>query len=618
MTATVESGRLHAARTAGAQERRRKPIDSLGAFLREYVSLRLERLGLTDRRGPVLIFGAGRHTWWLVRSAPAMADVAVVAILDDAAAPGASILGIPVLTPVEAARRFPSPRAVILSTDAWRDELAARAREVFGDDAPVVDVYEGLPPGPYARDPGPYASTGGAVPLAEPTEACLRRTVAPLAAYLAARGLRAPHLIGQEWQTFAVQQELGSRGVVVARSAREADCGVVCDARLEGSFLPALAPGLIGPLLRLRRGERPWIDRSARSTGLPPPRSGARGPRIVIRHDNNLGDVTLSQGVLPERIKTELHPDAEIVFATTRSAYSRRGSDTTGWCLDLIRANPWIDRCVASDEADGVEADVRYTIGASGELYDHVFDHHAMRVELPPGRTDARVHLSEDDRALARRMLGGGRRPRVAVNMNLIAKRFRAWGEEPTAELCARLEDRHGVDIVWIGWLDWAGRRRLAHDGRNLGVREQAAVLAQCDLHVTAQGAGANLSGAVGTQTLSLSGCHPPEREGVAYFANPYVEDPSRRHVEMYRYGDDLRVLTYSERREVDWMIRRGETQDTVWEYEPELWNERTALHMLPDEECYTRVRSLTVDEVESVVAAMLEARRTGRPAPGA
>jgi hypothetical protein len=172
-------------------------------------------------------------------------------------------------------------------------------------------------------------------------------------------------------------------------------------------------------------------------------------------------------------------------------------------------------------------------------------------------------------------------------------------------------------DVVWIGFVDWAGRRRLRDGERALSVREQAAVLAECDIHVTTQGAGANLSAGVGTQTLSLSGCHPCWREGVAYFGNPYIEDPSRRHVEMYRYEREMRVLTYVQERRPAWRTKFGETERDVNAYAHELWDRETPPSKLPAEDRFARVRSLDVEEVAEVLAAMLHARATGRPAPG-
>jgi hypothetical protein len=103
----------------------------------------------------------------------------------------------------------------------------------------------------------------------------------------------------------------------------------------------------------------------------------------------------------------------------------------------------------------------------------------------------------------------------------------------------------------------------------------------------------------------------------VAYFNNPYIEDPSRRHVELYRYNGDLRVLTYMKERRPEWRVRPGETARDIQAYAHELWDRESPPGKLPREDRFQRVRSLTVEDVAGVLAAMLRGRATGEPAPG-
>ncbi len=590
-------------------------VQDLEQLLLEHIERRLADERLLKSAGPIFLFGAGRHTWWLLGRSQAAGRLNITAIIDDAAGGEEEIGGLPVLTLAQGLARFGLPHAVVLSTDAWQATMTKRARAAYGAKTRVVDLYKGLPPGPYLRGEGAYVR-GVERSIMRPTEVCLRRSAAAMAPWMRARGFSRPLLIGRQWQTFAAMQAMREAGLKPALRAAEADCAIVCDEAIEragagGAAVGEAARGVSGPTLTMRTGERPWFDRS-RDGAMKLARPSDERVRIVIRHDNMLGDVILSQGILPERIKTELYPNAHIVFATTRSAASRHGSASTGWCLDLIAENPWIDERVAvEDGGERLRGDLEYFISDSGDVYDHVFDHHAMKVEAPPGRTDARVYLAEADLAVAQRVLDGARRPLVAVNMNLVGDRFRAWGEEKTAHLCRAIEEQVRGTVVWIGWTDWRGYRRLAEGDRPLTVREQAAVLSMCDVHVAAQGAGANLSAAVGRPTLSLTGCHPARREGVAFFNNAYIEDETRRHVELSRYDGRTRVCRGAGEAEPDWAIAPGhqDTSEELFAFARELWDRETPHHRLPDQERFNRVRALELQDVLAVLVEMLSRR---------
>ncbi|MEC9373246.1 MAG: hypothetical protein VYC34_05350 [Planctomycetota bacterium] len=571
------------------------PVRDLSDLLVRIIERRLDEHGASLRRGPVFLFGAGRHTWWMLGAVPALRSLSVAAVLDDA--PGhTSFAGLPLLTPNQAADRFGEPSAVILSTDTWQSCMAPRAAELFPG-AAVIDLYEDLPSGPYLRGEGAYRAAPGDV-ITRPTEPWLRRCSPSLAGYFRSSGVTRPAILGPEWQTAALAEELRRDRLDPLPTPDGADAIVATERSADSR------------VLSLRNWRASWIDRDSFPT-----LSGATDDpiRILIRHDNHLGDVILSQGILPERLKRQLFPNAHIAFMTTGAAVSRHGSATTGWCLDLIAANPFIDeRLPIGASTDGF--DLIYRITDSGDLEDHVFDHHALRVELPPGVTNARVHLWPGDLAIADELLDGVRRPVIALNMGLIQPRFRGWGAEKTAALGDRLESDLGAAVIWIGWNDFHRYRRPTHNGAPLSVREQAALLSRCDLHIATQGGGANLSAAVGCQTLSLSGCHPPQREGVAFFTNRYVEDPSRRHVELYRYRGELRRLTYARTPDPAWCVEPDQDRETLREYARELWDRERPAESLPDAEPYRRVRDLTVDEVFDTVAEMLAARREGRP----
>lgn len=606
--------------------------------------------------GPVLLFGGGRHTWWLARACEAFArrQVPIAAVIDD------QVRGMvghwPCVSPQEAVQRFGRPSLVILSTDTHQAAFAARVAEHFGPETPILDLYDGLPAGPYLRAE-PVASPQPGRPITQPTALTLSRCGHRLADWLARHHPGPVLLIGQPWQRDAVAAGLaeaarasGRPVPTVTTEASQAKAAVVCSAELEPSDGgPAVSvPGLCGPVLTLRTGPRPWFDR----TGEPPTNHqlSQERLRIVIRHDHNLGDVILSQGLLPERIKREVYPNAHITFVTSRSNWRRPGSDSTGWSLDVLKHNPWIDQ-IADADSFGQNSwmtgfDRAYRIDGSGDVTEHVADYHAMHVELPPGRTDFRLYLSDADRELARRVVDqivagrkgpGGGGPLLAVNMALAADRARGWGADKTLELCRRLEAELGATVVWMGWTDFGPYTRLMTPGgtkhadapRPLSVREQAAVMAACDLHITCQGGGANMSAGVGCQTIALTGLHPARREGVAFMCNRSIADPSRRHVEMYRYNGELRVLNYMSLppgEEPEWALlpehggrsAAPPSRSLLRRYMDELWAMTTPVDKLPAEERFWwRVRELSVEDVFSVTAETLAARQRGTAVPG-
>ncbi|RNC82336.1 MAG: methyltransferase domain-containing protein [Phycisphaera sp.] len=127
--------------------------DLAALFRTRFVRELWRRLGrdLGDR--PIAIFGAGRHTSWLLDT---IADVEggprIAFILDDAADGNQSISSIKILNPADA--RPADVAAVFVSSDAGEAILTERAREWIStserETTPlVIEPYRGLPPGPY-------------------------------------------------------------------------------------------------------------------------------------------------------------------------------------------------------------------------------------------------------------------------------------------------------------------------------------------------------------------------------------------------------------------------------------------------------------------------------------
>lgn len=96
----------------------------------------------------VAVFGAGKHTAWLSQITGETPGPQVVAVLDEQS------LSTPYwnLRPIAPATWNPATaQAVILSSDAVQKSMTERCRHLFGDLVHVINLYDGLPPGPYAK-----------------------------------------------------------------------------------------------------------------------------------------------------------------------------------------------------------------------------------------------------------------------------------------------------------------------------------------------------------------------------------------------------------------------------------------------------------------------------------
>jgi len=111
---------------------------------------RLKLLKLTDGITKVAIFGDGKHTEWLERVLAGKAGVPkVVAILDDASNDKPKRFGLKPINPKDYSPEHDD--AIILSSDCSQMKMRDRCRNLYGETAKLIDLYEGLPCGPYKK-----------------------------------------------------------------------------------------------------------------------------------------------------------------------------------------------------------------------------------------------------------------------------------------------------------------------------------------------------------------------------------------------------------------------------------------------------------------------------------
>lgn len=120
-----------------------------GEVIANYLSLKIELMALNNVKR-IALFGAGKHTRWMRKAVHLPWGLAIVAVLDDNPADVAGFLPLEVCPP----EKF-NPQdcdAVVLSTDAHHVQFTARCQELWGNAVKVVDLYDGLPQGPYNKE----------------------------------------------------------------------------------------------------------------------------------------------------------------------------------------------------------------------------------------------------------------------------------------------------------------------------------------------------------------------------------------------------------------------------------------------------------------------------------
>lgn len=117
----------------------------LAPYVRSVWRRLADRLGATGR---LALFGAGAHTRWLLSVTADLPPLRIPCLLDDN--PAEDSLGdIPIRRPADI--DVDSFDVILISSDRWEAELAARVKELWGGRYEVVRLYEDVPRGPYDK-----------------------------------------------------------------------------------------------------------------------------------------------------------------------------------------------------------------------------------------------------------------------------------------------------------------------------------------------------------------------------------------------------------------------------------------------------------------------------------
>lgn len=338
--------------------------------------------------------------------------------------------------------------------------------------------------------------------------------------------------------------------------------------------------------------------------------------RILLKHVGNMGDHLFLVGSLLEGL-ARVWPEAEVTLATAWGYKDRRGRwgkrNQAGYCISLMKENPHVDQLVHWSDA-GLSLDGRICV-EEGERFptwnrahfDGVRRDYAVRAELefgldieenPLERFAAAVGLagvnlgpypfygSPRDWAVGRELSERFPRPRVVFLEGLAGTTMRGWDPAKAAALEARFRSELNIHP-----LRWGAQHTLLHRGRKLTLRENIAVLAQCDLAIGVLGAPLHFAAAAGVQTICLYGAQAYQRAAPGFFFNATMPDPARHHVTIFGPTCDAPCLL---KRSIPCQNLRGEDRSTTgfrsWQ-EPGRQEDKSCVAVIPVETVFAAAR---------------------------
>lgn len=129
----------------------RKALQVMAAYIiAGYVRIRWRLLASIARlrKSRIIVFGAGRHTKWLEHTVGNI-STSVAAVLDDLPDNSKLFWNMPPLRPED--WKYDKNDILVLSTDTCIAAMKSRCKEVFGQGARTINLYRGLPAGPYPK-----------------------------------------------------------------------------------------------------------------------------------------------------------------------------------------------------------------------------------------------------------------------------------------------------------------------------------------------------------------------------------------------------------------------------------------------------------------------------------
>ncbi|TSC72500.1 MAG: hypothetical protein G01um101438_584 [Parcubacteria group bacterium Gr01-1014_38] len=276
--------------------------------------------------------------------------------------------------------------------------------------------------------------------------------------------------------------------------------------------------------------------------------------RILLKHVGNLGDHLFLVGALLEGV-ARVWPHATVTLVTAWGYKDRQGRwgkrNQDGYGIALMKENPHVDHLVHWSDAlcspEGricVEEGKRFPTW-NRAYFEHVKPTYDIVAELefglqieenPLERIAAAAGLpyvsigpypfygSPQDGDVGRQVADRFPRPRVVFLEGLNSTTMRGWDPRKVTALAQRFRDV-GVTPLW-----WGASFTPLFRGRKLTLRENIALLGQCDLAIGVLGAPMHFAAAAGVQTLCLYGAQFYARAAPGFFFNQTIPDSRRHH----------------------------------------------------------------------------------------
>jgi len=343
--------------------------------------------------------------------------------------------------------------------------------------------------------------------------------------------------------------------------------------------------------------------------------------KFLLRHIGNMGDMVFFILPVLETLKRR-YPDCHITLVTAWGFKDKKGRwgkrNLDGFQIALLSVDPRIDQLVHwRDTALSLNG----TICQEGALsfptwnkawyekekksgaYDAVYelDFGLHPAENPVTRVYAAIglpeetysnyqlHLRQGEKDLARAVMENYPFPRIFLLESIEGETTRGWDPRKIPALERAIQKTYGVNPIWFG-----GRHIPYYQGRLLTLRENIACLTEGTAGIGVLSGPLHFAAAVGLPTLTLYADQPIHRAAPAYFLNPYIADPRKKHRTLLGPAGPTMHFLKSEQLPEELTAREARNQHFKSWVEPGRQATKTGL------------AALTVDEVMTVLHDML------------
>jgi len=275
------------------------------------------------------------------------------------------------------------------------------------------------------------------------------------------------------------------------------------------------------------------------------PGNTTNGPRFLVRHLGNMGDMVFIVPPVLAALKKE-HPNCHITFITSWGYKDKQGRwgkrNQGGHSLHLMMHDPNIDQLIHwHDTALSLDATICHEDGMSFPTWNRQYyeshqsdfdqvvaldfglsahDNPVTKAFSIAGLSEEhlpsyQLHLSKQDLSVAKAVMADYLSPRIVLLESLVSPSTRSWDPEKLKPLISAIRNKYHTDPILFG----ASNTPYYH-GKPLTLRQNIATLTLCDVGIGVLSGPLHFAVAVGLPTITLFCEHPIHRAAPAYFNN--------------------------------------------------------------------------------------------------